>query len=191
MASFRGRGRNRRVQEQDPSLHGETDAFRRSGRRRSYRDTVMVTTLAPCWYCSGLVRQLGIPKVVVGESVNFSGGIDWLRQMRRRGRGSGLEAMHRASGRLHRRASRTLARGHRPALRRAGACRRLTTWADGPQAQFAQGGSGSASGSDPNWGHVSEGNALLQLAQSPSPLTIGITLRFATCTTGSGRADDS
>jgi cytosine/creatinine deaminase len=75
-----GRGRNRRVQEQDPSLHGETDAFRRSGRRRSYRDTVMVTTLAPCWYCSGLVRQFGIPKVVVGESVNFSGGIDWLRQ---------------------------------------------------------------------------------------------------------------
>ncbi|HEX2311351.1 MAG TPA: nucleoside deaminase [Vicinamibacterales bacterium] len=75
-----GRGRNRRVQEQDPSLHGETDAFRRSGRRRSYGDTVMVTTLAPCWYCSGLVRQFGIPKVVVGESVNFSGGIDWLRQ---------------------------------------------------------------------------------------------------------------
>jgi creatinine deaminase len=136
-----GGGRNRRVQEQDPLLHGETDAFRRSGRRRSYRDTVMVTTLAPCWYCSGLVRQFGIPKVVVGESFNFSGGIDWLRQMRRRGRGSGLEAMHRASGRLHRRASRTLARGHRPALRRAGACRRLTTWADGPQAQFAQSGS--------------------------------------------------
>src|SRR5919112_5531126 len=75
-----GRGRNRRVQEQDPSLHGETDAFRRSGRRRSYRDTVMVTTLAPCWYCSGLVRQFGIPKVVVGESVNFRGGIEWLRE---------------------------------------------------------------------------------------------------------------
>src|SRR5687768_12249634 len=75
-----GRGRNRRVQQQDPSLHGETDAFRRSGRRRSYRDTVMVTTLAPCWYCSGLVRQFGIPRVVVGESVNFSGGIDWLRE---------------------------------------------------------------------------------------------------------------
>jgi creatinine deaminase len=75
-----GQGRNRRVQEDDPSLHGETDAFRRSGRRRSYRDTVMVTTLAPCWYCSGLVRQFGIPKVVVGESVNFAGGIDWLRE---------------------------------------------------------------------------------------------------------------
>src|SRR5215218_602627 len=75
-----GRGRNRRVQEQDPSLHGETDAFRRSGRRRTYRDTVLVTTLAPCWYCSGLIRQFGIPKVVVGGSRTFQGGIDWLRE---------------------------------------------------------------------------------------------------------------
>src|SRR5688500_3851301 len=75
-----GRGHNRRVQEGDPSLHGETDAFRRAGRRRSYRDTVMVTTLAPCWYCSGLVRQFGIPRVVVGESVNFAGGVAWLRE---------------------------------------------------------------------------------------------------------------
>src|SRR3954451_4366236 len=75
-----GRGHNRRVQEDDPSVHGETDAFRRAGRQRSYRDTVMVTTLAPCWYCSGLVRQFGIGKVVVGESVNFDGGVDWLRE---------------------------------------------------------------------------------------------------------------
>jgi cytosine deaminase len=75
-----GRGHNRRVQDDDPSLHAETDAFRRSGRRRSYRDTVMVTTLAPCWYCSGLVRQFGIAKVVAGESVNFAGGVDWLRE---------------------------------------------------------------------------------------------------------------
>jgi cytosine deaminase len=75
-----GRGHNRRVQEDDPSVHGETDAFRRAGRQRSYRDTVMVTTLAPCWYCSGLVRQFGIGKVVVGESVNFTGGVDWLRE---------------------------------------------------------------------------------------------------------------
>jgi cytosine deaminase len=75
-----GRGHNRRVQEDDPSVHGETDAFRRAGRQRSYRDTVMVTTLAPCWYCSGLVRQFGIGKVVVGESVNFDGGLDWLRE---------------------------------------------------------------------------------------------------------------
>jgi len=75
-----GRGHNRRVQENDPSTHGETDAFRRAGRQRTYRDKIMVTTLAPCWYCSGLVRQFGIPTVIVGESVNFRGGIDWLRE---------------------------------------------------------------------------------------------------------------
>ena len=75
-----GRGHNRRIQEDDPSIHGETDAFRRAGRQRSYRDKIMVTTLAPCWYCSGLVRQFGIPTVIVGESVNFRGGIDWLRE---------------------------------------------------------------------------------------------------------------
>lgn len=75
-----GRGHNRRVQEDDPSIHGETDAFRKAGRQRSYRNTTMVTTLAPCWYCSGLVRQFGIGRVVVGESVNFRGGIDWLRE---------------------------------------------------------------------------------------------------------------
>jgi len=75
-----GRGHNRRVQENDPSIHGETDAFRRAGRQRTYRDKIMVTTLAPCWYCSGLIRQFRIPFVIVGESVNFPGGIDWLRE---------------------------------------------------------------------------------------------------------------
>lgn len=75
-----GRGRNRRVQEGDPSVHGETDAFRKAGRQRSYRDKIMVTTLAPCWYCSGLVRQFNIGTVVVGESVNFGGGVAWLRE---------------------------------------------------------------------------------------------------------------
>ena len=74
-----GRGHNRRVQESDPSVHAETDAFRKAGRQRRYRETIMVTTLAPCWYCSGLVRQFRIGAVVVGESVNFSGGLDWLR----------------------------------------------------------------------------------------------------------------
>ena len=73
-----GRGHNRRVQEGDPSAHGETDAFRKAGRQRSYRDKIVVTTLAPCWYCSGLVRQFNIGTVVVGESVNFKGGIGWL-----------------------------------------------------------------------------------------------------------------
>jgi cytosine deaminase len=75
-----GRGHNRRLQENDPSVHGETDAFRKAGRQRGYRDKTMVTTLAPCWYCSGLVRQFGIGRVIVGESVNFGGGLDWLRE---------------------------------------------------------------------------------------------------------------
>src|SRR3984885_13699308 len=73
-------GHNRRVQQGDPSAHAETDAFRRAGRLRSYRDVVMVTTLAPCWYCSGLVRQFGIRTLVVGESRTFSGGVEWLRE---------------------------------------------------------------------------------------------------------------
>ncbi|BAH53452.1 nucleoside deaminase [Rhodococcus opacus] len=74
-----GRGRNRRVQHGDPSVHGETDAFRAAGRQRDYRSTIMVTTLSPCWYCSGLVRQFNIGAIVVGESVTFTGGHDWLR----------------------------------------------------------------------------------------------------------------
>lgn len=75
-----GRGHNRRVQDGDPSSHGETDAFRNAGRQKSYRDTVMVTTLEPCWYCSGLVKQFGIGTVVVGESRTFQGGAAWLRE---------------------------------------------------------------------------------------------------------------
>jgi cytosine/creatinine deaminase len=76
-----GAGHNRRVQNSDPSLHGETDAFRNAGRQRSYRNLIMVTTLAPCWYCSGLVRQFGFRTLVVGESRNFQGGLDWLRSL--------------------------------------------------------------------------------------------------------------
>jgi cytosine deaminase len=74
------RGRNRRVQQDDPSIHGETDAFRSAGRQRSYRNLVMVTTLAPCWYCSGLVRQFRIGTLVVGDSRTFAGCLDWLRE---------------------------------------------------------------------------------------------------------------
>ncbi|MGC1297550.1 MAG: nucleoside deaminase [Alloacidobacterium sp.] len=74
-----GSGHNRRVQHGDPSAHGETDAFRNAGRQRSYRHLTMVTTLAPCWYCSGLIRQFGFRTVIVGESRNFQGGVDWLR----------------------------------------------------------------------------------------------------------------
>jgi cytosine/creatinine deaminase len=76
-----GRGHNRRIQNGDPSLHGETDAFRNAGRQRSYRNLIMVTTLAPCWYCSGLIRQFGFGTVIVGESRNFQGGIEWLRSL--------------------------------------------------------------------------------------------------------------
>ena len=76
-----GAGHNRRIQNNDPSLHGETDAFRNAGRQRSYRKLIMVTTLAPCWYCSGLVRQFGFGTVIVGESRNFQGGVDWLRSL--------------------------------------------------------------------------------------------------------------
>ena len=78
--SLLGRGHNRRVQDGDPSIHGETDAFRKAGRQKTYRDKIMVTTLAPCWYCSGLIRQFNIGTVVVGESVNFPGGLEWLRE---------------------------------------------------------------------------------------------------------------
>jgi cytosine/creatinine deaminase len=76
-----GAGHNRRVQNGDPSMHGETDAFRNAGRQRSYRKLTMVTTLAPCWYCSGLIRQFGFSRVIVGESRTFQGGIDWLRSL--------------------------------------------------------------------------------------------------------------
>ena len=75
-----GSGHNQRVQRDDPSAHAEVEAFRNAGRRRTYRDTVISTTLAPCWYCSGLIRQFGIGAVVVGESRTFRGGIDWLRE---------------------------------------------------------------------------------------------------------------
>ena len=75
------RGHNRRIQQNDPSIHGETDAFRNAGRQKSYRDLIMVTTLAPCFYCSGLIRQFGFQTVVIGESVNFSGGEHWLREL--------------------------------------------------------------------------------------------------------------
>lgn len=76
-----GAGHNRRVQDDDASVHAETDAFRRAGRRRDYADCVMATTLSPCWYCSGLVRQFNIGAVVIGEADNFHGGHDWLAEL--------------------------------------------------------------------------------------------------------------
>ena len=93
-----GAGHNRRVQNGDPSMHGETDAFRNAGRQRSYRQLIMVTTLAPCWYCSGLVRQFGFRTVVVGESRNFQGGLDWLRSLGVKVIGLDSPGMHGAAG---------------------------------------------------------------------------------------------
>jgi cytosine/creatinine deaminase len=78
---FVSAGHNRRVQNGDPSMHAETDAFRNAGRQRGYRNLIMVTTLAPCWYCSGLVRQFGFGTLIVGESRNFQGGLNWLRSL--------------------------------------------------------------------------------------------------------------
>jgi creatinine deaminase len=75
-----GRGHNRRVQDDDPSVHGETAAFRAAGRQPTYRGTTMVTTLSPCWYCSGLIRQFGISRLVVGEARTFTGQHDWLAE---------------------------------------------------------------------------------------------------------------
>ncbi|GLW17349.1 tRNA-specific adenosine deaminase [Streptomyces sp. NBRC 13847] len=75
-----GRGRNRRVQDNDPSLHAETAAFRAAGRQPDYRGTTMVTTLSPCWYCSGLIRQFRIPRVLIGDSHTFPGAHPWLTQ---------------------------------------------------------------------------------------------------------------
>jgi cytosine/creatinine deaminase len=75
-----GRGHNRRVQDGDPSMHAETAAFRAAGRRRDYADCVMVTTLSPCWYCSGLLRQFGIGTVVIGEARTFEGGHTWVAE---------------------------------------------------------------------------------------------------------------
>lgn len=73
-------GRNRLVQNSDPSMHGETDAFRAAGRQPHFRDLTLVTTLAPCWYCTGLINQFRFRQVIVGDSVNAQGGVAWLRE---------------------------------------------------------------------------------------------------------------
>lgn len=75
-----GRGHNQRVQLGDPSIHGETAAFKHAGRQRGYADTIMVTTLSPCWYCSGLIRQFGIGGLIVGDSSSYNWGTEWLKE---------------------------------------------------------------------------------------------------------------
>jgi len=125
-----GRRHNRRVQDGDPSMHAETAAFRAAGRRRHYADCVMATTLSPCWYCSGLLRQFGIGTVVIGETRNFEGGHAWVAEHGCRVVLLDDTGVHRAPGGLHRGQPRGLGRGHRPvagvsrAVRRAGRRRR-------------------------------------------------------------------
>jgi cytosine deaminase len=74
------RGRNQRVQQGDPIAHGEMDALRKAGRQKTYRDTVLYTTLSPCMMCSGTIIQFGIPRVVIGENKTFGGNEAFLRQ---------------------------------------------------------------------------------------------------------------
>ena len=72
-------GRNQRVQKGDPIAHGEMDALRKAGRQKTYRDTTLYTSLSPCMMCSGTIIQFGIPRVVIGEAVNFGGNEELLR----------------------------------------------------------------------------------------------------------------
>ena len=74
-------GRNQRVKKGDPIAHGEMDALRKAGRQSTYRDTTLYTSLSPCMMCSGTIVQFGIPRVVIGEAVNFGGNEDFLRAM--------------------------------------------------------------------------------------------------------------
>ena len=73
------RGRNQRVQQGDPIAHGEMDALRKAGRQRSYRRMTIYTSLSPCMMCTGTIIQFAIPRVVIGENVNFGGNEDFLR----------------------------------------------------------------------------------------------------------------
>ena len=75
-----GRGHNRRVQHGDPMAHAEIDCLQRAGLQRSYRDTMLYSTLSPCYLCSGAAVQFGIPTVVIGEARTFCGAPEFLRQ---------------------------------------------------------------------------------------------------------------
>lgn len=72
-------GHNERVQQDDPTAHGEISALRAAGRQKTYRDTTLYTTLAPCAMCTGTILQFKIPRVVVGEDASYSGELDYLR----------------------------------------------------------------------------------------------------------------
>lgn len=72
------KGRNKRVQELNPILHGEMDCLNNAGRIGSYKDTVIYSTLMPCYMCAGTIVQFKIPKVIVGESVTFNGAREFM-----------------------------------------------------------------------------------------------------------------
>ena len=74
-----GRGHNQRVQKASAILHGEMDCLMNAGRQRSYRDTIIYSTLSPCMMCSGTIVQFKIPRVVIGDDVNFPGAPDFMR----------------------------------------------------------------------------------------------------------------
>jgi cytosine/creatinine deaminase len=75
-----GKGHNQRIQEGDPTAHGEISCFRNVGRRSNYKNTILFTTLSPCMMCAGAIVQFGVPCVVIGENKSFSGNIDFLRE---------------------------------------------------------------------------------------------------------------
>jgi len=81
------RGYNRRVQDNDPTSHGETDCIRKAGRRRDWAELTLVTTLSPCIMCSGTALLLKIPRIIIGENRNFMGAEDLLRER-------GVEMIH-------------------------------------------------------------------------------------------------
>ena len=75
-----GRGHNKRVQDDDPMAHAETDCLRNAGRIGSYKGTVLYSTLMPCYMCGGTIVQFGIKKVIAGESRTFAGSREFMEQ---------------------------------------------------------------------------------------------------------------
>ncbi len=73
-----GRGHNKRVQENDPVIHAEIDCLRNAGRIGSYKDTILYSTLMPCYLCGGAIVQFGIKKVYAGESKTFPGSKEFM-----------------------------------------------------------------------------------------------------------------
>lgn len=80
MGNLLGSGRNRRIQDDDPAMHAETNAFHNAGRQKCYNDKIIVTTISPCWFCCGLIKQFRIGTVVIGDNTLFQVGETWLKE---------------------------------------------------------------------------------------------------------------